>query len=611
MLLDIQEPGKEEGQKDNREYIVGIDFGTTNSLVSYCDESGCVTIPVNGREILPSKVFIENVEIPSIKRAFGKSLDDVLEGNFLSDFIKNKCTKDEDGNLVLSINSKNYMPIEIGAEIFKALKKGAEEYISSKMKSNHHGNSDEKIKIQKAVISVPAYFDDATRSMVRDSARLAGIEVVRLIAEPTAAAYSYGLENSKEGNYLVYDLGGGTFDVSILKMRMGAFQVISTGGDNELGGDDIDSAIANYLKSNYNIDQEKINTQELQEISSALKKELTNSEIADHNFDGIVIELSREELSEISKNLVDKTIRITKKTLFDSKLDKIDGIILVGGATKSPAIRQRIKSEFPDIDIIDGVNPDKVVSVGAAKQAWNLSSNQGDVLVDVLPLSLGLELYGGVVEKVIHRNTPIPSSVKKKFTTYADYQTGLDLHILQGDREMASDCRSIARFQLKNLPAKPAGKVEVEVAFNIDTDGLLKVSAKELSTDKFQEIEVRPTYGLTDEKIYSMLKKAMDMAEEDLEKSKVINLNVEIESSISKLQKLIKDNEDLLSKNEKANLLALCEELSNNNKYLNSQQLEEKLEKLEMESNFFVTRIMDKGLAYYAKGKKIEQIIST
>lgn len=589
MLLDIIDPDIVSEKKDP-EIIVGIDFGTTNSLIAICDGAVVTFFPSkDGSKLLKSELEINGHVIKSIKRFFGKSYAEIMNSSFLSNDDKLLIKKDGE-SFIFDIEGKKYNPVELGAMIFEELKTNAEKALG--------------LSVNKVVVTVPAYFDDGGKSMVRDSAKLAGLEVVRMIAEPTAAAYSYGLDTKNEGNYLVYDLGGGTFDVSVLKMKMGVFQVISIKGDPQLGGDDIDVLIAKYIGRKLELNEDKFLSNEILSAAKHLKENPEKNVLLESH----KISISLEELAEISQEVIDKTISITKRAHHESKVKNLDGIILVGGSTRLPQVKKRLQSEFPDITIIDDIDPDTVVAEGAARQAYNLSNKSGDVLIDVIPLSLGLELMGGVVEKIISRNTPIPASFTRKFTTYADNQTGLDLHIVQGDREMAKDCRSLARFSLKNIPPVQAGKAIIEVKFNIDNDGLLSVSAKELSSGVSSEVVVKPSYGISEAEILEMLKNAMKMAEEDALSAKLNNDRIELKSTINSLYSLIENNKNFLQEKEYEVIKTECSELADKIDNLSQKELNEARENLERISKDLIENVMNHGLKSYLAGKQIDEI---
>ena len=596
MLLDIKEP---EAQANKTTYtkIVGIDFGTTNSLIAYCDENGPIVIPnLSGSNYLKSIITYKDLSISSIKRIFGKSLQEIKSGNFIPEALKSLFLLNSNKEIALKIEEKEILPIEIASEIFKILKHSAETYL--------------KDRISKAVITVPAYFDEAAKIMVRDSARLAGLEVVRMIAEPTASAYSYSLDTKSEGNYLVYDIGGGTFDVSILQMRMGAFQVLATNGHNLLGGDDIDKAISEFIQKKSGLNINDADELRFLEFCRSLKESNISYEssiIA--KWKDIEIELSPDEFKEIVLAIIKPTIQITKKTIRDSEIEQLDGIILVGGMTKLWVIRELIQHEFPEVSIIDGIDPDKAVVIGAAKQAWNIASKSGDILIDITPLSLGIEMMGGIVEKIIPRNTPIPAKFVRKFTTYADNQTGFDFHIVQGDRELASNCRSLARFSLKSIPHMQAGKAILEVGFTIDNDGLLTVNAQELISGMRQEVVVKPSYGLSEEKVIRMLKEAMENAEYDHFISLYTSKVIEIDAIILKISHLLEEHEELLSKEEQESIKNKITSLQESIKSNNYNEITKEFDELQKLAEVFVERVMSKELTTYLGGKQVDELL--
>ena len=432
------------------EIIVGIDFGTTNSLIAISENYNAKIIPMqNGAEIVPSiitilddNILIGSIQsssqfIRSIKRLLAKSSQEIKDNHNLN-YLSSILNLEEKLPRILFNNKFVSLP-EMASLIFKYLKNEAQIKLD--------------IEIKKAVVTVPAHFDDNARGQVLLAAKLAGLDVIRLISEPTAAAYAYGLNRAKEGAYLVYDFGGGTFDVSILHMQKGVMQVIATGGDNMLGGDDIDMLLAQYIAIKYNI---SINN-DLINYAKNIKEKLADHELVSDILGNIKINISKNEFEEVINEIIKKTITIVKNTLHDADDIKLDCIILVGGSTRISMIREMLKKKFA-VEIFSDLDPDKIVAMGAAMQAENLSTQSNMILLDVVPLSIGLELYGNLAEKIILRNTPIPFSITKEFTTHVDNQTGMQFHIVQGEREMASDCRSLAHFELTEIQPQKAGK---------------------------------------------------------------------------------------------------------------------------------------------------------
>jgi molecular chaperone HscA len=568
-LLKITEPGQSEENQVTNEIVIGIDLGTTNSLVTVIeDEKVKFFSDENGEEIIPSIVnydeagnflsvgkslqilkrvqddvvsvglisrsrhpeFISEsaTSVSSIKRLMGKSFADIKNEKFSFEIDQNSAEKEV---LRIVVGNRRIRPAEVSSEILKYLKSLAEKNL--------------KTEIKKAVITVPAYFDEAAKNATKLAANLAGLEVLRLVNEPTAAALAYGLDNSAEGIYCVYDLGGGTFDVSILKMQKGVFKVLGVAGDNALGGDDFDGLVAEKFEVSH---------------SQARKiKEILSSETATNStpsFDGVTnstLGITREEFENLISPKINKTFVLTKNLLEDLDLesDEIKGVILVGGSTRIPLVAKKLSEIFGDKKILNKLDPDRIVAAGAAWQAHNLSGKSDNLLLDVIPLSLGIEMMGGIVDKVIHRNSTIPTAVTKEFTTYADNQNGMKFHIVQGERELASDCRSLAEFEIKNIPMMKAGLARVAVTFKVDADGLLTVSAEEKITKEKQEIEVRPSYSLDENEIRKMLLDSLKNSQSDIENRLLIETIVEANKDIAIIKKDLANSIDSTPQDER------------------------------------------------------------
>ena len=595
-IIEIREPGEFDVSEDT---VVGIDFGTTNSLIAISKDYNSQIIKMSdGSELVPSvicvmeeKIGVNNYDakkyIRSIKRLLAKSSEEIKS-------TPNLMTLASDLDLSAAVPrvkiGKNYLSLpEVASEIFKYLKSEAELSLDCKLK--------------KAVVSVPAYFDDNARGQVLFAARLAGLEVIRLISEPTAAAYAYGLNRQQEGAYLVYDLGGGTFDVSILNMRTGVLQVVATGGDNMLGGDDIDILLAHYMASQMDIE---INS-EIIFLAKKAKEDLSSRDSIEIIYEDNKLAISRNEFEELVLPVVKKTVKVAKDTLYDADNIDLDGIILVGGSTRIPLISDLLTKSFKT-EIYSDQDPDKIVALGAALQAENFSAKPKSLLIDVLSLSVGLEIYGGIAEKIILRNTPIPFSITQEFTTHSDNQTGMQFHIVQGEREMAKDCRSLARFELNGIPLDKAGKGRVEVVFAIDADGILSVTAREAITGKIHAIEVKPSYGMSEEEVFHALKIAYENVAKDHKERLLVEAKEQAYSLITGLEKAIEETPWLLTENEKIKIDKAISSLQKAVILDNQEDILIKIDGLNSLATVFIQKHLDKGVDMHLKGMHINEI---
>ena len=618
-LLQIAEPGMSADPHQHR-LAVGIDLGTTNSLVATVKSAETVVLADHeGRKLLPSVVrylsdgttvvghearlaISEDSQntIASVKRFMGRSSAEIKEASSLPYRFA-----ESDGMLRVQTVAGEKSPVEISAEILKVLKDRAEEALGGELVG--------------AVITVPAYFDDAQRQATKDAARLAGLNVLRLLNEPTSAALAYGLDEGAEGLYVIYDLGGGTFDVSVLRLTKGVFEVLATGGDSALGGDDFDHRIFCWVLREAEV-TEILSPEDKSLImvaARAAKEALSRSDKAAINVTlssgkKISLTITREIFKGLTCRLVKKTIDTLDAVMRDAKLDRkdIQGLVLVGGSTRMPVIREAVK-DYLGFEPLDNINPDEVVAVGAAKQANLLAGNTaGDdwLLLDVTPLSLGLETMGGLVEKIIPRNTPIPVAMAQDFTTFKDGQTAMAIHVVQGEREIVDACRSLARFELRGLPALVAGAARIRVTFSVDADGLLSVSARETQTGVEAHVTVKPSYGLSDEEIMRMLKDGTGNAEEDMRERVLREEEVESRRLIESTVGALASDADLLTKEEENHIRDLITRLL---KAVEAHELEtiKTLEKeLTQATESFAERRMDRAIAQALSGKSVEDI---
>ncbi|WOG25857.1 Fe-S protein assembly chaperone HscA [Endozoicomonas sp. 8E] len=615
-LLQISEPGQAP-EPHQQKRAVGIDLGTTNSLVATVRSGSVETLPDHdGHHILPSIVRYadQGIEvglaakphvvedslntIVSVKRLMGRGLEDV---NTLGEVMPYHFTQSESSMPLIETRMGAVSPVEVSAEILRSLSERARESLGGDLDG--------------AVITVPAYFDDAQRQATKYAARLAGLHVYRLLNEPTAAAVAYGLDEGAEGVIAVFDLGGGTFDISVLRLKKGVFEVMATGGDTALGGDDFDKAVARWILESASVSEADLDSGLFRAVMTEacrVKEALTDFDSVPVAFAGWQGELSRVRFNGLIKPLVSRTIRAFKRALRDAgvKAADIRDVVMVGGSTRVPLVRESV-AEFAGKQPLTSIDPDRVVAMGAAQQANVLAGNKSAeemLLLDVIPLSLGLETMGGLMEKVIHRNTTIPVSRAQEFTTYKEGQTAMAIQVLQGERELVRDNRSLARFELRGIPPLPAGAAKIRVTFQVDADGLLDVSAEEMATGVKSSVQVKPSFGLTDDEIARMLKESMSSAVEDRDARKLREQEVEADRLTEALTTALEvDGRELLSEDEFNRLVADLEQLGTVRRLGNADAIKLEIERINKASDEFAARRMNSGIRKALSGHKIDE----
>jgi len=616
-LLQISEPGQAPNPHERR-IAIGIDLGTTHSLVASVrnsvaeclpNESGEVMLPSAvrylaggrrqiGSEALANRHIDPTNTVVSVKRFMGRGLKDIKNVEDIPLHLI-----DKPGMLAIQTCDGEKSPVEISAEILATLRYTAQDTFDD--------------EIFGAVITVPAYFDDAQRQATKDAAQLAGINVLRLINEPTAAAIAYGLEHESEGTFAVFDLGGGTFDISILNLTKGVFEVLATGGDSNLGGDDFDHA----LMSSVLLGEGKHPLTDSEKAILLAQARRVKELLSSHNevqFEALLSNqtinkpITRQYFQEITKPLVDRAMNCVKKALRDAslKFSDIKGVVMVGGSTRMPHVQSAVRDLFKQEPLIN-LNPDEVVAIGAAIQAEQLAGNapgDGLLLLDVIPLSLGIETMGGLVERIVPRNQTIPTAMAQDFTTYKDGQTALSLHVVQGERDMVSDCRSLARFELKGIPPMAAGAARIRVTFTVDADGLLSVEAKELQSEVNAKIEVKPSYGLSDEDIAKMLQDGFATAEIDKTARAIAEAKVDADRLILATRSALEVDGDLVSPEELSKIQAIILKIEKETIGSDYAMIEALTKELANETENFAAQRMNRGIQKALSGKKIESI---
>lgn len=616
-LLQIAEPGQTP-QPHQRRLAVGIDLGTTNSLVAALRSGISEPLPdAEGRVILPSAVryHANHVDVGysardaassdplntvlSVKRLMGRGLADVKQ---LGEQLPYRFVGGESHMPFIDTVQGPKSPVEVSADILKVLRQRAEATLGGELVG--------------AVITVPAYFDDAQRQATKDAARLAGLNVLRLLNEPTAAAVAYGLDQNAEGVVAIYDLGGGTFDISILRLTGGVFEVMATGGDSALGGDDFDHAVAGWIieQAGLSADLDPGTQRQLLQAACAAKEALTNSDVVSVSHGAWQGELTRAGFDALIEPMVARSLKACRRAVRDSgiELDEVEAVVMVGGSTRVPRVREAVGALFGRTPLTE-IDPDQVVAIGAAIQADTLAGNKRDggelLLLDVIPLSLGLETMGGLMEKVIPRNTTIPVARAQEFTTYKDGQSAMMIHVLQGERELISDCRSLARFELRGIPAMVAGAAKIRVTFQVDADGLLSVSARELGSGVESSIQVKPSYGLTDGEITRMLKDSFEHAGYDKVARQLREHQVDAERLLEAVQgALDADGERLLDAEERLAIEQQMQDLRDLMSGTDGAAIEQQTKRLSQVTDAFAARRLDSTVKAALAGRNLNEI---
>lgn len=617
-LLQISEPGQTP-EPHQRRIAVGIDLGTTNSLVATVRSGKSEVLPdLEGDFLLPSVVHYgvdhddntiitigKNAKnsatsdpkntVSSVKRLMGRRLSDIDTSHF-----PYPLSMTENGVPLLNLPNQQVNPIQVSAEILIAL--------ADRAKASLNG------EIDGVVITVPAYFDDAQRQATKDAAKLAGLHVLRLLNEPTAAAIAYGLDSGKEGIIAVYDLGGGTFDISILRLHKGVFEVLSTGGDSALGGDDFDRLLAEYIKNELGLinDHDAQLNQRMIHQAVDIKIALSHQDAVTITFDNQVLTITRHQFEQLIEPLVKRTLAVCRRALKDADIDidEIVEVVMVGGSTRIPFVRESVGNYFKTKPLTS-IDPDRVVAIGAAIQADILVGNKPDsdmLLLDVIPLSLGIETMGELVEKIIPRNSTIPCARAQEFTTFKDGQTAMMIHVLQGERENVADCRSLAQFILRGIPPMPAGGAHIRVTFQVDADGLLSVTAMEKSTGVEAAIQVKPSYGLTDKEIATMIQDSINYAQQDKQTRMLAEQKVEAARVLESLQNALEKDADLLNEHQLNQILNAKHRLQAVSESDDIYEIEKQIKIVDNVTQDFAAKRMDRSIRQALTGHKVDDI---